>query len=229
MMYTRNTRRGKTQEITHKESHSRRFLSGICNASCCQTRQNTLFNECVEDPRLRASGMTPNLMGFTLIELLVVVLIIGILAAVAVPQYQKAVLKTHLSKGMPLVEALYNAQQVYFLTHGEFATDIDDLEVGISQIDSCTKTQNASKSVYTCPYGTIGMYDDFSDVQYLPVKKQVAYLHYLKDYEAGGLQRKAGEIWCFARIDNNMAQQVCQGLGGYFKNSNSTWMRYKIK
>ena len=52
--------------------------------------------------------------GFTLIELLVVVLMIGILAAVAVPQYQKAVEKSKATQVIPLLKTLYEAQQAYY-------------------------------------------------------------------------------------------------------------------
>lgn len=71
--------------------------------------------------------------GFTLIELLVVVLIIGILAAIALPQYQRVVEKTRMAEAVTNVRAIASANERYRLATGNWATinDWDKLDIEI--------------------------------------------------------------------------------------------------
>ena len=69
--------------------------------------------------------------GFTLIELLVVVLIIGILAAVAVPQYQTAVDKVRAKAMFPVMRHIVDAENIYKLANGSYTYDFRELNLDI--------------------------------------------------------------------------------------------------
>ena len=85
-----------------------------------------------------------NKQAFTLIELLVVVLIIGILAAVALPQYEQAVLKSRAMQVVPYLKAVKNAEEVYYLANGDYTLDWDELDISFEGVKSGAVINHAS-------------------------------------------------------------------------------------
>ena len=150
--------------------------------------------------------------GFTLIELLVVVLIIGILAAVALPQYQLAVERSRAMQGVIAVKAIADAYERYYMANGNYGLDSTSDEY--KPIDF---------SVLDISMPTV---DDFSyyryrDVQIIVVKKQNGKNVYTisKVFKNGGgpAEWKKRGVICSTQNKsdgNDLASRVCKSLCG---------------
>lgn len=90
-----------------------------------------------------SSGSTARVVsrGFTLIELLVVVLIIGILASVALPQYTKAVAKSRYSQLITAGKSLKDAMEVYYMANGNYPQYWGDLDIEFKGCTADTTTR----------------------------------------------------------------------------------------
>lgn len=70
--------------------------------------------------------------GFTLIELLIVFIIVGLLAAIAIPIYRANIKKVASSEGAALLGSILTAQKVYFSENGTYTADKNILGIDLS-------------------------------------------------------------------------------------------------
>ncbi len=90
---------------------------------------NKIYQKTIPDGKTRVKRL---LGGFTLVELLVVVLIIGILAAIALPRYNLAVRKAKAAAVLATLNKLIEAGDVYYMANGSYTNDMASLDVSLA-------------------------------------------------------------------------------------------------
>ncbi len=154
------------------------------------------------------------LRGFTLIELLVVVLIIGILAAVALPQYTKAVNRARADEALTNLKSLATAQKVYLMTNGTYTNKLSELDFSIP-----------IKSVNGREHGVTSYYDIYCEKdtsEFCQASSRLADLPSM-EYLLGN-----DTFWCICPEEGNSKRcETCSSMGTYV-NNRSEGQRYYL-
>ena len=155
--------------------------------------------------------------GFTLIELLVVVLIIGILAAVALPKYEKSVAKTRFASLMPITKAIKDAQEVLYYANGTYNLPSSLEDSGVAGVfpEGCVfgnqQVQCGDITYKFDPGGVAGWTQDMG--------------YYMAYDHSSTPNRKE----CWANVHSRLANNLCTSMGGrYFTTFAGSTQKYVL-
>ena len=155
-----------------------------------------------------------NITGFTLIELLVVVLIIGILAAIALPQYQKAVERARVAEAVQVLNSFTRACQLYTLAGNEHCGGFNFNEGDIAVLPGTPTAENCYDEL--CINTKDWQYVDNTGNDYLAMRlingdwQNPPYGLSTHLPDPGG---EVQPIYCYNVSDSSACQKICGADG----------------
>ena len=146
-------------------------------------------------------------------ELLVVLLIVGILVAVALPQYEFAVMKSRAATLLPILKNIVNAQDVYYMANGSFARDFVDLDIDVPSGGEIWKNSAGFESVKYPKWQIDLERQQVSGSIFQQDKIAIMYqLDYSYELDSGHFP---GQKKCIAFDQGgSIAEKVCKSFGG---------------
>ena len=145
-----------------------------------------------------------NKQAFTLIELLVVVLIIGILAAAALPQYKMAVAKSRMSNLITMLKSVTQAEEAYYLANGKYTNQWEELSISFPGNISAEGDVISNNEWFI----KLPSYNGNPNAFLFATDSQVGGVDLYSFYSEHNMHG----FYCYATATNNWANQICKNL-----------------
>ena len=181
---------------------------------------------------------------FTLIELLVVVLIIGILAAVALPQYQKAVWKSRAAQLMTAASTVGRDATAYKMASGESPTEFAQLSL---DYDLPTKRATAGvcgnvvqstdaqreNDMYQIVLNNTGTFHGINSAFITGPYQCAGFMYLIEDHTEDGVTLKGGNLYCAEVAHQNFhpvtpAGKFCEKIMRATLVKSGSWRYYEL-
>ena len=165
--------------------------------------------------------------GFTLIEMLVVVLIIGILAAIALPKYQLAADKARYTQAMLLLAHINDAQKRYVLAKGDYATSFYDLDIDMPSTGEINSANGPTNGTFKDQWGSCWLHPTGYGACQLILNNGYKSVWYFLRWDSKYFSSNLRECWVYPKSFER-GKRLCKAMTGKDGSDSGNYRKYNF-